>query len=117
MTRYGLFILLVSLGPCWAMTRFFPANVQVGDMQAFNARELVVDKQHKVCAPNLRVYSAMNTLLLSNYVPQTAKVAFVLDPQGRVLKLWLLHPREISHLQKCQEMSPEKICLPQLYAR
>ncbi len=97
----ALLILLAALSlsfSAYAM-RNFPPNVQVGELRGIqNGVAQVGDKIYRL-TPATRIYNTNNLIVLPVSAPQSGRVAFVLDPQGFLSKIWVLTPEEAARLK------------------
>jgi hypothetical protein len=97
-----LLIILAALSlsfSAYAM-RNFPTNAQTGELRGIqNGAAQVGDKIYRL-TPATRIYDTNNLIVLPVSAPQSGRVAFVLDAQGFLSKIWVLTPQEAAQLMK-----------------
>ena len=99
LTNY-LFLLLAMflfIAPAHAQGNF-PPNVKPVELNGIEYPNVRIDDRTYRLAPGARIYDTFNRMVLPNMAPKSGKVLFKLDPQGLVIKLWILTPEEIARL-------------------
>lgn len=74
--------------------RFLPPGAHVGEIQGHNYPDVTIDGEIYRMGPGVRIYDTSNRTVLYPSLPQNAKVYYLLDPSGFVLKIWLPTPDE-----------------------
>ncbi|MBI5750549.1 MAG: hypothetical protein HZA59_00190 [Hydrogenophilales bacterium] len=92
-----VFFLLIA--PAHA-ERNFPPNVKPAELRGVEYPYVRIDDRTFRLAPGGRIYDTFNRIVLPNAAPKSGKVLFKLDPQGLVIKLWILTPEEIARLSQ-----------------
>ncbi|MBL8472753.1 MAG: hypothetical protein KF778_11570 [Rhodocyclaceae bacterium] len=89
-------ILVSSLGSALAQPlRSIPANAQRATMTSLYNGSVKLGSTVYALAPGALIFTPENRILLPISVPQTTKVAYQLDSQGMVRKVWILAPEEV----------------------
>ena len=99
LTNY-LFLLLAMflfIAPAHAQ-RNFPSNVKPVELNGIEYPNVRIDGRTYRLAPGARIYDTFNRMVLPNMAPKSGMVLFKLDPQGLLIKLWILTPEEIARL-------------------
>ena len=98
-TLFALLSALLLISPAHA-ERNFPPNVKPAELRGIEYPNVRIDDRTFRLAPGGRIYDTSNRIVLPNAAPKSGKVLFKLDPQGFVIKLWILTPEEVARLSK-----------------
>lgn len=74
--------------------RVLPPAAKAGEMTASQYPEVKVDGTVYRLAPGAVLFDQSNRAILPGYLPQAAKVFYLLDMQGQISKLWIMTPEE-----------------------
>jgi hypothetical protein len=74
--------------------RLLPQNAQVGQIGGHNYPEVTIGGEIYHLAPGARIYDTSNRIVVPTQLPQSAKVFYLLDPGGSLIKVWLPTPEE-----------------------
>lgn len=74
--------------------RILPPGAQVGEINGLNYPDVKIDGEIYRLGPGARVYDTSNRMIMPTQLPQSAKVFYLLDPAGFLLKIWLPTPDE-----------------------
>ena len=83
------------------VTRHLPANGKLGDLVGQRHPFPMVQLDNKVVrlAASARIFDRENRTILHNQLPQYARVLFVADNGGQILRIYLLRPDELARLE------------------
>ena len=83
------------------VSRLLPANGKLGDLVGQQHPFPMVQLNNKVVrlAASARIFDRENRTILHNQLPQYARVLFVADNSGQILRIYLLRPDELARLE------------------
>lgn len=94
MLKHFLFICLMLFSLAAHAGRFLSPGAQVGMINGHNYPDVTIDGEVYRLGPGARIYDASNRMVLYPLLPQSAKVFYLLDQSGFLLKIWLPTPEE-----------------------
>lgn len=96
---FRLAILLALALPAWA-ARPFPEDAKLGKLQRHQYPALEISGKIYHMPPGGRVFSETNLIIMPATMPPTGAVAFQLDTQGQISKLWFITSEEQAALKR-----------------
>lgn len=91
--------LLAAAGSVLA-ERILPAGARHGTMEVGDYPQVRINGTRLTLSPGARIFDLSNRMILPQSLPPTAEVAYLLDLQGQLSKIWLVAPDEIERVKK-----------------
>ena len=87
-------ILAASAGAAQAQLRPIPAEAKRGQMSHVEAMLVEVNGERMRLAPGAQIRDRANLIVQPTALPQGSLVKYMRDPQGEVMRVWILTPQE-----------------------
>ncbi len=98
----ALAVFMIAAASHAQVGRFLPANGKLGELVGQQHPFPILEINRKVVrlAPGALIYDRENRTILHYQVPQYAKVLFVEDRAGQIVRIYLLRPDELARLER-----------------